>query len=59
MRRRELLLLVAGAVTAPRTMLAQQKAMPVIGFLGAGSGPSAPDPYLAAFPAGIKRGGLR
>jgi putative ABC transport system substrate-binding protein len=57
MRRRELLLLVAGAVTAPRTMLAQQKAMPVIGFLGAGSGPSAPDPYLAAFQQGLSEAG--
>jgi putative tryptophan/tyrosine transport system substrate-binding protein len=57
MRRRELLLLVAGAVNAPRTMLAQQKAMPVIGFLGAGSGPSAPDPYLAAFQQGLSEAG--
>jgi hypothetical protein len=53
------MLLLGGAVIASRALCAQPKAMPVIGFLGAGSGPSAPDPYLAAFPAGIKRGGLR
>ena len=41
MTRRELLLLVGGAVTASRALLAQQKAMPVIGFLGS-IGPIAP-----------------
>ena len=34
MNRRELLLLVGGALTAARSLRAQQKAMPVIGFLG-------------------------
>jgi hypothetical protein len=32
MRRRELILVLAGAMTAGRTLRAQQKAMPVIGF---------------------------
>ena len=41
MTRRELLLLVGGAVTASRALRAQQKAMPVIGFLGS-FGPIAP-----------------
>ena len=41
MTRRELLLLVGGAVTASRALRAQQKAMPVIGFLGS-IGPIAP-----------------
>jgi hypothetical protein len=33
MTRRELLLSLGGALTAPRVLLAQQKAMPVIGLL--------------------------
>ena len=37
MKRRELLLLVGGAMTAARALHAQQKAMPVIGYLDAGS----------------------
>ena len=39
MKRRELLLLLAGAVTASRTLRAQQKAMPVIGYLRSFSPP--------------------
>ena len=35
MRRRELMLLLAGALTAPHVVCAQQKAMPVIGYLNA------------------------
>jgi putative tryptophan/tyrosine transport system substrate-binding protein len=42
MRRRELMLLMGGAMMAPRTLRAQQKAMPAIGFLGGTSpGPNA------------------
>jgi putative tryptophan/tyrosine transport system substrate-binding protein len=51
-RRRELMLLLACAMAAPRTLRAQQKAIPVIGFLGAGStGPYAP--YVGAFRQGL------
>jgi putative tryptophan/tyrosine transport system substrate-binding protein len=58
MRRRELLLLASGAtMTAPHSLRAQQKPMPVVGFLGAGSGPSSPDPYLAAVQQGLSEMG--
>jgi putative ABC transport system substrate-binding protein len=53
--RRELLLLI-GAVTAARPLHAQQKAMPVIGFVSSGSpGPFAP--YVAAFHRGLSEAG--
>src|SRR5947208_15394472 len=56
MRRRELMLLLGGAMTAARTLRAQQKAMPVIGFLTSGSpGPFAP--YVAAFHQGLSETG--
>jgi ABC-type uncharacterized transport system substrate-binding protein len=45
MRRRELMLFLGGAMMAARALRAQQKAMPVIGYL---SGTS-PGPYLAMY----------
>ena len=51
MKRRELMLLLAGAMTAARPLRAQQKAMPVMGFLNSTSpGPFAPQ--VAAFHQG-------
>jgi putative tryptophan/tyrosine transport system substrate-binding protein len=56
MRRRELMLLLGAAVTAVGTGRAQQKAMPVIGFLGVASpGPYAP--YVIAFREGLSEAG--
>ena len=57
MRRRELLmLLLGGAMTAPRTLHAQQKAEPVIGYLGSTSpGPNAL--FVAAFRRGLSEAG--
>ncbi len=56
MNRRELLVLLGGAMTAARALRAQQKAMPVIGFLGATSpGPNAP--FQAAFLQGLSETG--
>jgi putative tryptophan/tyrosine transport system substrate-binding protein len=50
--RRELMLLLASAMTAPRALRAQQKEMPVIGYLSSGSpGPGAL--YLTAFRQGL------
>jgi putative ABC transport system substrate-binding protein len=54
MRRRELVLLLAGAMTAPRALHAQQKATPVIGLLGS-IGPIAPQ--VAAFLQGLSETG--
>jgi len=55
-KRREFLLLLSGAVTAPRALCAQQKAMPVIGYLdGTSPGPGAP--LVAAFRQGLSEAG--
>jgi len=50
-KRRELLVLLGGAVTAAPALRAQQKAMPVIGYLAGGS--PAANPWLAPFRQGL------
>jgi putative ABC transport system substrate-binding protein len=56
MKRRELLLLLGGAMTASRALRAQQKAIPVIGYLGSESpGPFAP--FVDAFRHGLSETG--
>jgi putative tryptophan/tyrosine transport system substrate-binding protein len=57
MNRRELLLLLGGAMTAARALRAQQKAMAVIGVINTGSpGPSSA-PFMAAFRQGLSEAG--
>jgi ABC-type uncharacterized transport system substrate-binding protein len=56
MKRREMLLLLTGALTAAHALRAQQKAMPVIGILGISSpGPFAS--FVAAFHQGLSETG--
>jgi putative ABC transport system substrate-binding protein len=56
MRRRQLLFFLGGAMTAARTLRAQKRAMPVVGFLGSTSpGPFAP--FVAAFRQGLSETG--
>ena len=56
MNRRELMLLLGGALTAPRSLRAQQKAMPVLGYLGSES-PGPFTPFVDAFRHGLSETG--
>jgi putative ABC transport system substrate-binding protein len=56
MNRREFTVLLGGALAVPRTLAAQQKAMPVIGYLGSAS-VEAFAPMVAAFRQGLKEAG--
>jgi putative ABC transport system substrate-binding protein len=56
MRRRELMMLLAGGLTVARPLRAQQRAMPVIGFLN-GTSPGAAVPFVAAFHEGLSETG--
>ena len=56
MRRRELMVLLGGALTATGALRAQQKVMPVIGFLGSVS-PGTSTPSAAAFRQGLSETG--
>jgi putative ABC transport system substrate-binding protein len=59
MNRRELLLVLGGAMTVPRALRAQRKAMPVIGVLGSGSpgGGAASPPSVTALRQGLSETG--
>jgi putative ABC transport system substrate-binding protein len=52
-RRRELMLLLGGAITASRAVCSQQNAMPVVGFLGSSS-PETSAAFVAAFRQGLR-----
>jgi len=56
MRRREFMLLLGGAMIAAPTLRAEQKAMPVLGFLGS-EAPGSFAPLLAAFHQGLSETG--
>src|SRR5438132_116794 len=56
MRRRELILLLASPLTASRAPRAQQKAVPVIGYLG-GAAPGPFAPFVTAFHQGLSETG--
>ena len=56
MKRRALILGIAGAAMLPGTLCAQQKAIPVIGFLGSTS-LEAIAPFVTAFRRGLQETG--
>ena len=57
MRRRELMLLLGGAMTAARALRAQQKAISVVGYLTGGTAEPSPAPLRAAFYQGLSENG--
>jgi putative ABC transport system substrate-binding protein len=56
MNRRELLILISGAMTSAEAVCAQQRAAPVIGFLGVGS-PGSQAALVVAFREGLSEAG--
>src|SRR6516162_3183734 len=57
MHRRRFIALLGAAITAAGAVQARQKAMPVIGYLSAGSASSSPDPFWVAFQQGLSETG--
>src|SRR3954471_14488025 len=58
MRRRDFIILLAGAMAGwPSALRAQQKAIPVVGYLSGDSAPSSPNPALTAFREGLSETG--
>ena len=57
MTRRQFMLLLSAAIMTARALRAQQKAMPVIGFLSSGTSGPRVAPFLAAFYQGLSEAG--
>jgi putative ABC transport system substrate-binding protein len=57
MRRRDFIMLLGCAAVGPLAARAQQKAMPVIGWLSTAGAPSLPNPFMAAFHKGLSETG--
>src|SRR5947199_2218459 len=57
MRRRDFMTVLSGALTVPRTLRAQQKAMPVIGYIGSGTSHDVASPFVVALRQGLSETG--
>jgi putative tryptophan/tyrosine transport system substrate-binding protein len=53
MRRRDFMTVLSGALTVPRTLRAQQKAMRAIGYIGSGTSHDVASPFVVALRQGL------